>query len=54
MAALDVEKQESWDIMVALRAKAAEIRAEFDARWKVWAELNGHYKAWERHDKHRQ
>lgn len=49
--ALNAEKQECWDIMVAMRATIAEIRAAYDVRWQAWNKLDRNYSAWQKWDR---
>lgn len=54
LPALEVEKQECWEVIQVLRAKMSEVRDEFNVRWKEWSELNKHYSAWRRIEQHKQ
>ena len=49
--ALNVEKQEAWEVIQALKAKISEIRDDFNKKYQDWKKLNENYNAWSRHDK---
>eukprot|EP00195_Chlamydomonas_chlamydogama_P013846 CAMPEP_0202900860 /NCGR_PEP_ID=MMETSP1392-20130828/12076_1 /ASSEMBLY_ACC=CAM_ASM_000868 /TAXON_ID=225041 /ORGANISM="Chlamydomonas chlamydogama, Strain SAG 11-48b" /LENGTH=616 /DNA_ID=CAMNT_0049587313 /DNA_START=74 /DNA_END=1924 /DNA_ORIENTATION=- len=51
--ALTVEKQECWQIMVALKEKIAEIRDDYSKKYQEYIKLDKNYRIWRRHDERR-
>ena len=49
--AMQVEKQECWEVIQALRAKMNEVRDEYNGKYQKWSVVNRNYQAWARHDK---
>jgi chromosome segregation ATPase len=49
--ALQVEKQECWEVVQALKAKSVEVRDEFSKQYQEWQLQNKHYSIWLRHEK---
>ncbi|GAX82805.1 hypothetical protein CEUSTIGMA_g10231.t1 [Chlamydomonas eustigma] len=49
--ALQVEKQECWEVIQALKTKVVEVRDEFNKQYQEWQLQNKHYSIWLRHEK---